>query len=227
MLGSTLSRIFKNGLNSFSYPFNFLNFEAKGKTVDPLVCAYGALFGVLAMWFALFTIGKIMIIGWIFIFIAIVFICLGFAITTDIILVIFFYNKFLFYFYLLYVIFWIIFFTTLIKYVTPSTRHSTAIAIQTLFTHLFGDAISPYIIGLISDIFCHDKKSSIDHFIALQYALFIPNLVLILAGVFYIEASKFIEKDSDNEIIICMFIFIRIMNFFAIFGINVKIEMHN
>lgn len=96
----------------------------------------------------------------------------------------------------------------LFKYATPRNRHSTAIAIQTLFLHLLGNAASPYIVGLFFNFFCNETFNSTDHFIALQYAFFIPNFILILAEIFYIKASKFVRIDLHKDgLIECKFIY--------------------
>jgi hypothetical protein len=41
----------------------------------------------------------------------------------------------------------------LLQYVVVPTRRGTAEAIQILFSHLFGDAGSPYLIGTVSPLF--------------------------------------------------------------------------
>src|SRR4051812_43672920 len=90
----------------------------------------------------------------------------------------------------------------LFQYVTAPNRRATAVAVQTLISHLFGDATSPYLIGLISDAIRGDSKASGDSFRALQYALFLPNAMLILGGVFYFTASNFVEKDREKNSIL-------------------------
>jgi hypothetical protein len=111
---------------------------------------------VLVMWFTLLMFEKSMDAGWVFTFFTIFLLCLNIPITTDIILS-----------------------------VTPPNRRATAIAIQTLVAHLLGDAASPYMIGLLSDWF-HSPTAigpaaqSMDNFLALRNALFLPNLVLVM-----------------------------------------------
>uniref|UniRef100_A0A915PIM6 Major facilitator superfamily (MFS) profile domain-containing protein n=1 Tax=Setaria digitata TaxID=48799 RepID=A0A915PIM6_9BILA len=77
-------------------------------------------------------------------------------------------------------------------------RRSMASAIQTLVSHLFGDAFSPYLIGLISDAVCGRDQSVLAHFIALQRSLFVPNFVLCFAGLMYLVSTFYIDQDRRN-----------------------------
>lgn len=88
------------------------------------------------------------------------------------------------------------------QYITPPNRRATAIALQTLFAHLFGDASSPYIVGILSDWFRGPGDTASEHFQALQYALFFPNFILIFGAVFFFWSANFVEKDRERNIIV-------------------------
>ncbi|KAI1729537.1 major facilitator superfamily domain-containing protein [Ditylenchus destructor] len=160
VFGSLLARKWQKGLGPIT----------ANPRADPLVCGFGSLFAVPTMWLALFTVGKWMPLGYLFVFLTIIMVVLNFAITTDIIL-----------------------------YVTTPNRRATAIAIQTLTAHLLGDATSPYVIGLLSDAIRGNVETSAASFQALQYALYLPNAVLVLGGVFYFLASNHVEKDREKN----------------------------
>ncbi|KAK6026024.1 transporter, major facilitator family protein [Ostertagia ostertagi] len=83
-------------------------------------------------------------------------------------------------------------------HVIVTHRRASATAIQTLIGHLFGDASSPYIIGFISDAVRGDQTSSIAKYHALQYAMFLPNAVLILSIGCYLWATFYIVADHHR-----------------------------
>lgn len=86
--------------------------------------------------------------------------------------------------------------------VTPPNRRSTALALEMLFAHLFGDASSPYIVGILSDWIRGPGDTASEHFQSLQYAFLLPNFVLIFGSIFFFYAAKFIEKDTERNKII-------------------------
>lgn len=88
---------------------------------DPLICSLGVFLSVPFAFLGLAIPHSTMPLSWISIFIAIVSLCVNWTLTSDI---------------LLYVI-------------TPS-RRSFAQSVQILFSHLLGDAFSPYFVGLVS-----------------------------------------------------------------------------
>lgn len=79
-------------------------------------------------------------------------------------------------------------------------RRALASAIQTLVSHLFGDAISPYIVGLIADKIRGQglTPDALTEYTALEYALFIPNFFLVLSGAAYLLSSFYISEDLSN-----------------------------
>uniref|UniRef100_A0A915AS54 Uncharacterized protein n=2 Tax=Parascaris univalens TaxID=6257 RepID=A0A915AS54_PARUN len=133
---------------------------------DPHVCALGALLGVPLLFLAIIFSANHEVLCWIFILLGVSCCCLNWAVNMD-----------------------------MLMYIVVPNRRSTATAMQTLFSHLFGDASSPYLIGLISDSIRGDDFSTKSRFFALQSALFVPNFVLIGSGAFYLLASFCVVDD--------------------------------
>ena len=111
----------------------------------------------------------------------------------------------------------------LFQYIIIPTRRSTAEAVQILFSHLFGDAGSPYLIGVVSkmcntiqehfqvpktkhSLICNAFKISdaihvsdakwMNDFLSLQYAIFFSSFVCVLGGFFFLMTSLHIEEDK-------------------------------
>ncbi|NP_001380236.1 Major facilitator superfamily (MFS) profile domain-containing protein [Caenorhabditis elegans] len=87
-----------------------------------------------------------------------------------------------------------------LMYVVVANRRATALAVQTMVAHLFGDAASPYIIGVLSDMLRGDDASAVGHFFALQKALYVPTFMLVVAGAFYLAATFFVEDDRKEAL---------------------------
>ncbi|CAI2348797.1 unnamed protein product [Caenorhabditis sp. 36 PRJEB53466] len=87
-----------------------------------------------------------------------------------------------------------------LMYVVVANRRATALAVQTLISHAFGDATSPYIVGVLSDWFRGDEISIAAHFFALQKALYFPSFMLVFAGAFFLAASFYVEKDRKEAL---------------------------
>lgn len=152
-------------------------------TADPLICAVGLLISAPLIFFASITANTNDTLCYILIFFGQVSLNLNWAIVADMLL-----------------------------YVVIPTRRSTAEAFQILIAHLFGDAGSPYLIGLISEalklVILPDLRigdstqtvSKIDsvliEFRSLQYALFITIFVEILGALFFFFTALYIEKDK-------------------------------
>ncbi|XP_026327124.1 protein spinster isoform X2 [Hyposmocoma kahamanoa] len=88
-------------------------------------------------------------------------------------------------------------------YVVIPPRRSTAEAFQILLSHMFGDAGSPYLIGVISEAL--KKALSTNHneqptasvqFRSLQYALFVTCFVEIIGAVFFFLSAVYIVRDK-------------------------------
>lgn len=116
----------------------------------------------------------------------------------------------------------------MLLYVVVPTRRSTAEAFQILISHAFGDAGSPYLIGIISEslkstlknvesslhfgqnlesynLLSENSTQIVDYvdnpsvdFRALQYALFSTSFVEVLGGVFFLVTAVYILKDRSK-----------------------------
>jgi hypothetical protein len=90
----------------------------------------------------------------------------------------------------------------ILLYVVVPPRRSSAVGIQLLVGHGLGDAGSPYLLGLLSDIFYDRLNShssdSINEFKALQYAFFIACAVEILGSCFFFLTSFYILPDMER-----------------------------
>merc|ERR1712045_856363 len=89
---------------------------------DPLICGMGLVPASIFLCIAIFTCNRAFILAFVLIFFGEIALNLNWSIVADILL-----------------------------YVVVPTRRGTAEAIQILFSHLFGDAGSPYLIGVVSD----------------------------------------------------------------------------
>uniref|UniRef100_A0A8R1UHL0 Major facilitator superfamily (MFS) profile domain-containing protein n=1 Tax=Pristionchus pacificus TaxID=54126 RepID=A0A8R1UHL0_PRIPA len=134
---------------------------------DAVVCGLGALAAVPALFACLITASHYINVAWCFVFLAVTLMCLNWAINMDILM-----------------------------YVIVANRRATATAIQTMISHLFGDATSPYIVGVVSDWVRGDDVSQVGSFFSLQTALFIPNAVLVFGGAAYLYATFHVVEDQ-------------------------------
>lgn len=74
--------------------------------------------------------------------------------------------------------------------VSPPVFRSMAFAINIFMIHAFGDAISPWIIGLIADTFATGGQSNLNAgFISI-------SVMILLGGLFWIMGGKHLEKDT-------------------------------
>lgn len=79
------------------------------------------------------------------------------------------------------------------------SRRATANAIQILFLHLFGDAGSPYLLGLVSDVLAGQMPDThYSEYLALQRAMFITLFAAALASAGFFIASLFVVKDKKK-----------------------------
>ncbi|XP_050410079.1 protein spinster homolog 1 [Patella vulgata] len=138
---------------------------------DPLICALGILVCVPFLYFSLVLSQYNIMATWILIFIGETMLCLNWAIVADMLL-----------------------------YVVIPTRRSTAEAFQILLSHAFGDAGSPYLIGLIADAISakhgSTSKSTPVQYKSLQYSLFTTTFVCVIGGAFFLATAMFIQKDK-------------------------------
>ncbi|GBP39315.1 Protein spinster [Eumeta japonica] len=92
----------------------------------------------------------------------------------------------------------------MLLYVVVPPRRSTAEAAQILVSHMFGDAGSPYLVGVISE----SLKTTLGtpgeaptlavQFKSLQYALFVTCFVEVLGGVFFLLTAIYIVRDKNR-----------------------------
>ena len=83
-------------------------------------------------------------------------------------------------------------------YVVVPERRSSAKAFQLFTLHLLGDAISPTIIGVVSDHLqphFHNVDEDYRQAISLQYALFLTLFMSVLGSVFFLWASLTVVQD--------------------------------
>ncbi|VDN57940.1 unnamed protein product [Dracunculus medinensis] len=139
------------------------------KLADPHVCAIGAFMGVPLLFFALTFAAHHIFFCWVFIFCGVMCCSFNWAVNMDILM-----------------------------YITVAHRRAVATAMQTLICHLFGDASTPYIVGLVSDTLRGDDSSIAAHFYALQRALYIPNFILVGGGAMYLICSLYLLRDKEK-----------------------------
>ncbi|XP_043666296.1 protein spinster isoform X2 [Vespula pensylvanica] len=155
-------------------------FRVYWSSTDPLICGAGLLISAPLTFFATITADSSATVCFILIFIGQVALNLNWAIVADILL-----------------------------YVVIPTRRSSAEAFQITFAHAFGDAGSPYLVGLLSEALKFvvlpslnlsgtivNLNSDIVEFRSLQYALFITIFVEILGALFFFFSALYIEKDK-------------------------------
>ncbi|KAJ8043375.1 Protein spinster-like 1 [Holothuria leucospilota] len=139
---------------------------------DPLVCAFGMLCGTPFLFLGIYVADSQVTVAWIFILIAETLLFLNWALIPDILL-----------------------------YVLIPTRRATGNAIQMLMSHLLGDALSPWIIGFISDRIRNGMSapSSIhDQYYSLVYSLYIGCFVTALGGGFFLMTALFVVEDKQR-----------------------------
>jgi len=102
----------------------FLSTELKKKypRADPIICGAGILISAVLLTLGMLTVQKNLVLAFILLFVGEIALNLNWSIVADMLL-----------------------------YVVVPTCRSTAEAVQILFSHAFGDAGSPYLIGVIAD----------------------------------------------------------------------------
>lgn len=141
------------------------------KKSDPIVCAIGIFIAIPFAFSALALPQLFRNLSWISMFFTEVFLSMNWAIVTDILL-----------------------------YVIIPNRRSIAQAMQISCSHLLGDAISPFIVGQISDWIAQGDQSIETKYSSLQVSLYISLLVLIPGGIAFVYCAFFIEKDEQDII---------------------------
>ncbi|XP_015595846.1 protein spinster isoform X2 [Cephus cinctus] len=154
---------------------------------DPLICAIGLLISAPIIFFATLTASTNSIACYTLIFFGQVALNLNWSIVADMLL-----------------------------YVVIPTRRSTAEAFQILVAHALGDAGSPYLIGVISELLKtrlapdlttnphQNQNTSLDiivndpvvEFRSLQYAIFLTIFVEVLGSLFFFLTALYIQRDK-------------------------------
>ncbi|KOC63820.1 Protein spinster [Habropoda laboriosa] len=158
--------------------------RVRWKRADPLICAAGLLISVPLLFFATITANTNSVLCYTLIFFGQLSLNVNWSIVADILL-----------------------------YVVIPTRRSTAEAFQILIAHAFGDAGSPYLIGLLSEGLKtvllpnlsigsgtnqvpHEISDTFLEFRSLQYALFLTMFVEVIGSLFFFLTALYIEKDK-------------------------------
>lgn len=128
---------------------------------DPIVCALGVLAGIPLLFFGLITARSVLWLSWTLLLFSVISLSTNWAVISDMTLSI-----------------------------TLPNKRAFASACQILVSHLFGDAISPAIVGNIRD---HLDKTIDDKFLAFMYSL-LPTLIVLALGVpaFLISAKYYV-----------------------------------
>ncbi|KAJ7387334.1 Protein spinster 3 [Desmophyllum pertusum] len=86
----------------------------------------------------------------------------------------------------------------MVLYIIVPSRRSTAEAVQILFSHLLGDAGSPWLVGEISDRIRGSGDSDKDHARSMEYSLLITTFICVLGGFCFIMCSLYLVKDREE-----------------------------
>lgn len=133
---------------------------------DPLVCAFGVLAGIPLTFFGLVLAKSLPTMSWILLFFSVTALSTNWAIISEIVLS-----------------------------VTIPNKRAFASACQILISHMFGDALSPFIVGALKDSF---DQSIDDKFHSYLYSL-VPTLIVLALGVpCYLYSSRFYVQDVEN-----------------------------
>ncbi|XP_076628089.1 lysolipid transporter protein spinster isoform X1 [Colletes latitarsis] len=150
--------------------------RVRWQQTDALICAIGLLISAPLLFFAIVTVNKNSVLCYTLIFFGQLSLNLNWSIVADILL-----------------------------YVVIPTRRSTAEAFQILIAHAFGDAGSPYLIGLLSeglkkvllpDSNKHEVTDTLVEFRSLQYALFLTIIVEVIGSLLFFFTALYIQKDK-------------------------------
>ncbi|EYC45652.1 hypothetical protein Y032_0421g1177 [Ancylostoma ceylanicum] len=88
--------------------------------------------------------------------------------------------------------------TRQLQAVVIPTRRNTANSWQILLSHMFGDASSPYIVGMISDKIRGDDSSPYGNFHSLVTSFYLPNALLLVSAVLYFFAAFTFVRDNNK-----------------------------
>ncbi|XP_078081297.1 protein spinster homolog 1-like isoform X2 [Mustelus asterias] len=137
---------------------------------DPVICAIGMLSSSPCLFLAIVLAKHSIILTYVFIFLAEIFLALNWAIVADILL-----------------------------YIVIPTRRSMAEAVQITVCHVLGDASSSYIIGAISDAIQRSQPtSSYWKFVSLEYAFLLCPFIAVAGGGLFLWTANFLEEDRKK-----------------------------
>ncbi|XP_069003082.1 protein spinster homolog 3 [Embiotoca jacksoni] len=143
-------------------------FREKFPNTDPVICAVGMMGSVPCLFITVFVASVSIPATYVFIFFGELLLSLNWAVLADI----------------------------LLNVVIP-TRRATAEALQITVGHLLGDAGSPYLLGLISDVIRRSKPETYEwSFRSLKYSLLICPFMGIVGGLFFLMTAFYITEDS-------------------------------
>ncbi|VDM66360.1 unnamed protein product [Strongylus vulgaris] len=159
-LGSGLSMLLRTGWGPFKC--------VKTIRSDPIICGFGALIGIPALYFAIQSIETNMTVCYALIFVTVTTLCFNWATNVDMIMA-----------------------------VVAPTRRSAANSWQILLSHLLGDASGPYVIGLISDAIRGEDSTPYGRFKSLAKSFYLPNVLqLVSAVVFFVAAYTYVRDHN-------------------------------
>ncbi|PAV57268.1 hypothetical protein WR25_04694 isoform A [Diploscapter pachys] len=146
-------------------------FSHPSHEADALVCGFASLASIPFFYMSLMVSASSINFTWFILFISITLMCMNWAVNMDILM-----------------------------YVIVANRRATAAAFQVMICHLFGDATSPYIVGVISDAVRGDDKSAVGEYYSLRTALFVPTFTLVLSAAAYLTASFTLDDDRKKAL---------------------------
>lgn len=137
---------------------------------DALVCAIGLLFGAPLLFFGIQFSQTHLTLAWILIFFADLSLCTTWTLISDMTL-----------------------------YVTEPNRRSTANAAQLLVGHLFGDAGSPYLLGVVADALAVGQPDTyMTKYISMQRSIYIALFGCVVGAGFFFLASLNVVQDKKK-----------------------------
>lgn len=89
--------------------------------------------------------------------------------------------------------------TAMMLYVMQPTQRSFAAGIQTLTSHLFGDALSPIFVGWFADnLYLNNEDETLSRAQALQLALYPTSVFGLIGAIFFFVAARYVGQDRRN-----------------------------
>jgi MFS family permease len=82
---------------------------------------------------------------------------------------------------------------TILANVTHPSMRATAFAVNILVIHLLGDAISPPIVGAISDF----AKNVLHAQNSLAYGFSVVSVLLVVGGIFWLWGTRYLQRDTE------------------------------